>query len=48
LYSGEKEMKFLEGIVKNKLPELERERHKMLNNDFDPKNCWWGRKVTKE
>lgn len=48
LYSGEKEMKFMEEIVKNKLPELERERHNMLSKDFDPKNSWWGSKVTKD
>jgi len=48
LYSGEKEMKYLQDIVKNKLPELERERLNMLSKDFDPKNSWWGSKVTKD
>jgi len=48
LYSGEMEMKYLQDIVKNKLPELETERVNMLSKDFDPKNSWWGSKVTKD
>ncbi len=47
-YSGEAENKYLQDIVKNKLPQLEQERRNMLSNDFNPKNDWWGSKVTKD
>lgn len=48
LYSADAEKKYLEGIEKNRLPQLEQQRIKFLSKDFDPKNNWWGSKVTKD
>jgi len=48
LYSEDAEKKYLEGVVKNRLPQLEQQRFKLLSKDFDPKNNWWGSSVTKE
>ncbi len=45
-YNEEAEKKYLEGVVKNKLPQLEKQRLKTLSKDFDPGNNWWGSKVT--
>ncbi|NJO68981.1 MAG: DUF4976 domain-containing protein, partial [Bacteroidetes bacterium] len=41
-YSAEAERKYLEGIEKNRLPQLEKQRMDFLSKDFDPKNNWWG------
>jgi len=48
VYSGEAEKKYLQDIVKNKLPQLEKQRLQFLSKDFDPKNDWWGSSVTKD
>jgi len=45
-YSAEAERKYLDGIVKNRLPQLEQQRLKFLSKDFDPGNNWWGSKTT--
>jgi arylsulfatase A-like enzyme len=45
LYSAEAERKYLDGIVKNQLPQLEKQRLNVLSKDFDPKNNWWGSKI---
>ena len=45
-YSAVAERKYLDGIVKNKLPQLEQQRLKFLSKDFDPMNNWWGSKTT--
>lgn len=47
-YSAEAERTYLDGIVKNRLPQLEKQRLNFLSKDFDPKNNWWGSKVTKD
>ncbi len=47
-YSVEAEKKYLESVVKNRLPQLEKQRMNYLSKDFDPKNNWWGSKVTKD
>jgi hypothetical protein len=47
-YSAEAERNYLDGIVKNRLPQLEKQRLNFLSKDFDPKNNWWGSKVTKD
>ena len=47
-YSADAERKYLEGIVKNRLPQLEKQRLNFLSKDFDPKNNWWGSKVSKD
>lgn len=47
-YLAEAERKYLDEIVKNRLPQLEKQRLNFLSKDFNPKNNWWGSKVTKE
>ncbi len=47
-YSAEDEKNYLEGIVKNRLPQLEKQRLYFLSKDFDPKNNWWGSKITQD
>ena len=37
LYSADAENKYLEGVVKNRLPQLEQQRLKFLSKDFYPK-----------
>lgn len=44
-YSAEAERTYLDGIVKNRLPQLEKQRLNFLSKDFDPKNNWWGSKT---
>lgn len=41
-YSEEKEQQYLARVKENKLPQLEKQRLKFLNPDFDPGNKWWG------
>jgi len=47
-YSAEKEREYLERIVNNRWPNLEKQRMDFLSEDFDPKNDWWGSMVTKD
>ena len=47
-YSAEAERNYLDGIEKNLLPQLEKQRLNFLSKDFDPKNNWWGSMVTKD
>jgi hypothetical protein len=44
-YSAEEERKYLDGIEKNQLPQLEKQRLNVLSKDFDPKNNWWGSQI---
>lgn len=41
-YLAKAELTYLDGIVKNRLPQLEKQRLNFLSKDFDPKNNWWG------
>jgi arylsulfatase A-like enzyme len=47
-YSEMAEQKYLEDVLKNKLPQLEKQRMKFLSRDYDPGNNWWGSSVTKD
>lgn len=47
-YSAEKEEQYLERVVSKRWPQLEKQRMNFLSPDFDPKNNWWGSKVTKD
>ena len=47
-YSLQKEEAYLKEIVEKKLPSLEKQRLHFLSSDFDPKNDWWGSKVTND
>ena len=48
IYSAEKEKQYLESVVNKRWPRLEQQRLDFLSSDFDPKNDWWGSKVTKD
>ncbi len=48
IYNAEKEEEYLQRIVNNRLPNLEKQRMNFLSKDFDPKNNWWGSMVTKD
>ncbi|BAX78820.1 sulfatase [Labilibaculum antarcticum] len=45
-YNAELEKQYLESVVKNQWPKLEKQRMKMLSKDFDPDNSWWGSSMT--
>jgi arylsulfatase A-like enzyme len=47
-WNAEKEKEYLERIVNNRWPNLERQRMQFLSKDFDPKNNWWGSFITKD
>jgi len=47
-YSAEGERKYLDGIVKTRLPQLEEQRLKFLSKDFEPGNNWWGSEVVEK
>ena len=47
-YSAEIEKQHLQQVVDKRLPRLERQRMQFLSPDFDPKNDWWGSKVTSD
>lgn len=41
-YDPQKEVDWMEDIVNQSLPALERQRMNFLSRDFDPGNKWWG------
>jgi arylsulfatase A-like enzyme len=47
-YNAQSEKEFEQNIVNKLCPSLENQRKEMLSKDFDPKNNWWGSKVTKD
>jgi len=47
-YSAEKEKEYLEKIVNERWPRLEKQRLEFLSEDFEPGNNWWGSYVTKD
>ncbi len=47
-YDAEKEREYLDGIVRNKLPQLEKQRLQFLSEDFDPGDNWWGSMITND
>ncbi len=44
-YSSDLELKYLEGIVNERWPQLEKQRMEFLSEDFDPGDNWWGSQV---
>ncbi len=48
LYDAEKEAAHLENIRSKKLPALEKQRLKMLEEDYQPNADWWGSVVTRD
>lgn len=47
-WTAEKEKEYMERVVNNRWPNLEKQRLDFLSKDFDPKNNWWGSLVTKD
>ncbi len=47
-YKEELEQRYLENVMKNRLPKLEQQRLDLLAKDFDPGNNWWGSQVTSD
>jgi len=41
-YDAEAQQKFLKRLEEKKMPALEKQRKKMLSEEFDPGNNWWG------
>lgn len=47
-YDADAEAKYLEKIVNERWPRLEKQRMNFLSPDYDPKNEWWGSDVRGE
>lgn len=47
-YSAKKEKQYLDRVINKRWPQLERQRMNFLSEDFDPKNNWWGSRVTND
>ncbi|WP_276166017.1 sulfatase [Zobellia alginiliquefaciens] len=45
-YSETQAIEFLHKMEYDKMPALEKQRMKMLSNEFDPNSNWWGSKAT--
>lgn len=45
-YDADKERQYLQRVITEKLPQLERQRMEFLSPEFDPGNNWWGSEVT--
>ncbi|UMB62043.1 sulfatase [Lutibacter sp. A80] len=45
-YNAELEKKYLESVIKNQWPNLEKQRLKFLSDDFKPNDTWWDSKTT--
>lgn len=47
-WTAEKEKQYLENVINNRFPQLEKQRLKFLSKDFDPGNNWWGSMITRD
>ncbi|MGQ7868731.1 sulfatase [Sunxiuqinia sp. sy24] len=47
-YDPQKEIEYLQRVVNEWLPRLEKQRLQFLSEDFDPGNNWWGSMVTQD
>jgi hypothetical protein len=47
-YDVRLEKEHLENVELHKLPQLEKQRLKILAKDFDPGNNWWGSHLTQD
>ena len=45
-YDAELEKQYLESVVNERLPELERQRMEVLSKDYKPNKNWWGSKIS--
>ncbi len=48
MYNEELEREYLEKVVNELLPRIEKQRSDFLSKDFNPGNNWWGSEVTNE
>ncbi|WP_430811662.1 MULTISPECIES: sulfatase [unclassified Carboxylicivirga] len=44
-YDAEKEQAYLKGVHERFMPQLEQQRLRYLNDDYEPNSNWWGSKV---
>lgn len=47
-YNAEKEKEYLDNLIKNLWPKLEKERKSMLSPNYEPNKDWWESKVTND
>jgi len=47
-YDPQKEKEYLQKVINERWPRLEKQRLEFLSKDFDPGNNWWGSMVTKD
>ncbi len=47
-YDAKKEQEYLQKVINERWPQLEKQRLNYLSKDFDPGNNWWGSMVTKD
>ncbi|MDB4582008.1 sulfatase [Draconibacterium sp.] len=47
-WTAEREKAYMEKIINNRWPQLEKQRIHFLSKDFDPGNNWWGSMVVKD
>jgi arylsulfatase A-like enzyme len=47
-WTAEKEKVYLDNVINNRWPQLEKQRLNFLSKDFDPGNNWWGSLVTND
>ena len=47
-YNAENERKYLQKVINERWPQLEKQRLDFLSKDFNPGNNWWGSEVIKD
>jgi hypothetical protein len=47
-YKKELEKKYLEKVINERWPQLEKQRLNFLSKNFDPGNNWWGSEGTND
>jgi arylsulfatase A-like enzyme len=47
-YDPAKENEYLQKVVNEQLPRLEKQRLEFLSKEYNPQNNWWGSKVTRD
>lgn len=47
-YNAQKEQEYLQRIINQRWPQLEKQRLEFLSEEFDPGNNWWGSSITND
>jgi arylsulfatase A-like enzyme len=47
-YDAQKEQEYLQRIINQRWPQLEKQRLEFLSEEFDPGNNWWGSSITND